>query len=929
MEKAKTKFLSKINWVKVLEFSLPAIATILIYLLSMIIKGVAPFGKNSFGYIDYNDGLVPAYTALWDLLHGRANATVSWNLGAGGYFYTSAITNSFLSPLCWLIAIFPRESILFSIVFIVIISLALMATTAYICFKKYFPNMNKYVLLLFSLIWTFSGWMLIHYTNIGWLNIMILLPLLLISAKQLVSDGKIFWFVIILTYMLLLSYYITFMVLVGVVVISTLYICILAKEKKKVASNLFFATIISILISMFAFIPTCVTSLQAHRFSEPTSSFPTAELYDHFFSKLAILIMHALPVVLFVRLLFTYKKDKKNVLFFMLAFIICSVGLIIEPINKMWHTGSYFCFPFRYSFVIIMLMIFGSLYYLNKYFTPSPENQNQEVSDPTKNLSKSNVETTQKIENNEPEISKSKKQLKEENTSEKTTPQSSKKKSYINWVEILMFTFAGISLIATLILGLTGAMLNVYRAINFKVFIPFALLFASTYLFIELALRCKSKKIAWGKIPGGILIFIICIIQIIGLNTGYCGMQGGSNNQNVTNALEVSTENLDHGYKIKDRENLLNVNFPYFINYPSLSTWIHISSEDQFVGYNNLGYNTLSTILYSSGGTYITDVLLGNKYVLSQQELNSTYHTYLDSFDYINETTGEKQQIHLYESNLNFNLVYTTNTDLTKLISSNNWFENHNTLYKVLYNQSEDIITSIPYSIVEIEENKYKITISSIANQNIYLQNKLDKAVAITQNDFRSLAYNGLYDLGIAENSTMEIIIEANADLNTVKENLSFGAFNIEKFASVHNAISTNDSTLKLNKNIDVTLTNTENHKYALIPYTYLNNTSATVNGKDATVSKAFNNFIFVEIENGENQITVNHEPQLFKICLIATIVGILLFIAFTLLNKYFKLSNKKPIIWIGFVGACLILLTIAVVIYAKPFVEFFVILFS
>ena len=89
----KDNVFKKINWKKVLEYSLPAIATLAIILLVMIIKGIAPFGNGEIAYIDYNAGLVPAYTALWDLLHGKGNMFISYDLGAGAPLYASNVIN--------------------------------------------------------------------------------------------------------------------------------------------------------------------------------------------------------------------------------------------------------------------------------------------------------------------------------------------------------------------------------------------------------------------------------------------------------------------------------------------------------------------------------------------------------------------------------------------------------------------------------------------------------------------------------------------------------------------------------------------------------------------------------------------------------------------------------------------------------------------
>ncbi len=876
----------RINWYKALEYSLPSIITVVIFVIAMIVKGVYPFGSESVGYIDFNDGLVPAYTALWDVLHGKMNLFVSWDLGAGGSFIASAILNSFLSPICWIVAIFPRDMVIYSVALVLIIMLALMALTAYICFRRFFPNVNKVWLLLFSLLWTFSGWTLVHYTNIGWLNIMILLPLLLISAKKLVAESKNLWFVVILTYMLMLSYYITYMVLVGVVVVATLYICILAKEKKKVASNLFFAIIISILISFVAFIPSCFTSLQAHRFSGTAVGNPQTELFSHFFSKLIVIIMYALPVVFFVRLMMSYKKDNKVVLFYILSFAICTIGLIIEPINQMWHTGSYYCFPYRYSFIIIFIMIFGSLYYLNNHYK-----------------GRDNIRL---------------------NTSK------------INWVNICIGATALCSAILILICSLFGSSVIPYRETGFPVFLMYFFAFAFMYLFIELSLRLGSKRLALGGVTGGALIFVACIIQILALTIGYCsGIMGYDTNvERVNNAYEIQVKSLDQGYKIKDRENLYNNNFPYLIEYPSMSTWIHISSEDQFVAYNNLGYNTQSTVLRSSGGTIISDVLLGNKYVLSREKLDSRYYKEIDSFDFIEDVDNKKVDgvVYLYELNFNMDLVYTTNADLSNLITnSDDWFYNHNILFRSLYNQSRDIITKIEYSF-EILDDTAKITVNAPIGANVYMQNAMTDSLNVTYNGFAYDIYNGISDFGISNGETMEIIVDLeDVDAEKLQSSIEFGSMDIALFQSIHNSIEPNNaSKLSINGNsINVEINNTTSAKYALIPYTYLDNMTAVINDTDCDVMKAFGSFIMVEINKGENTISVTYQPQLFNVCLIVTLVAIALFVVFAILNRRFNIAGNKVVVWIGFVGACVILTVVGVLVFIKPFINFFVTLFS
>lgn len=911
----KTVLTKKQKWLKVLEYSLPALISIFVYLFAMICKGIAPFGKESICYIDCSDGLIPAYTGLWDWLHGRGSFMVSFNLGAGGSLFSSFVLNGFLSPISWLIGIFPRDYIMTGISLLFIVRLALMATTAYFCFKRFFPKISQWILLMFAIVWTFSGWTMVHFTNIGWLDLMILFPLLILSAKQLVEQNKIFWFVIVLSYMLILSYYITYMVLVGTVVVATVYVFTACEKSKrmKVASSLFYAIFISLLISMVTFIPSMVTSLGGHRFVGSNSA-EKNELYLYFFSKLAVVIMFALPVVFFMRLMFKYKQDKRNVLFFMLSFLICGIGLIVEPINKMWHTGSFFCFPLRYGFFLIMILIMGSLYYINKYLLVSE----QETS------SKQEKVAEQTLENN---------------------PEKPKKKKYFNAVQAFLpfsLIFAVGMTVFCMILGIGVQLL---RAISFVDFVYYLLMFAFTYVAIELALRVKNKRLEFGKMKGGVLIFTLSMIQVVLLMVGYLGAPYAEyfdTTSRVNNAFYIDVSGLENGYKIKDKDALYNYNFPYLIDYASMSTWIHISSEEQYQAYHHLGYNTQSTILYSSGGTYMTDLLLGNRYVLSKTVLDDDYYTFIKEFDFKNSKTNEMEKVKLYELALQARSAFTTNVDLSTLIDEKtNLVEIQNIVYKAIFSQTSDIMKNLSVGIVEDAENeKFVVTVYSSVGKILYAVSDVGEFEIVLNGEKTSLL-NGLNDLGVNATSDIEFVIEKNATNETAfgknftKEDiltkLGFADFDIATFKTVYenNFLTSNVSLETTKDKINISFDNTTGQKYLFVPYVNLANMNVSVNGKQTEVKNAFYNFMTFEIENETNNIQISYSPKLVKPCLFITIGAIVIFVVFSLLNSRFKLADKKFVVWVGTIGACAILLAVGFLVYLKPFFNTFVILFS
>ena len=620
--------------------------------------------------------------------------------------------------------------------------------------------------------------------------------------------------------------------------------------------------------------------------------------------------MYALPVVFFMRLMFKYKQDKKNILFFMLSFVICGVGLIIEPINKMWHTGSYYCFPLRYGFVLIMLMIFASLYYIDKFLL-------------------------------EPKQPVAVKQEKEINVEEGEEIKPAKKK-YFDVVKALLIPFLGLSVMMMAFCMWIGVSIQLLRSVTFTSFCYYFFLFALSYAAIELSLRVKTDKLTFGNIKGGVLIFTLCMLQVVMLMTGYLGasyVDRFDTTSRVQNAFNIDTKELENGYKLKDRDHLYNLNFPYLVDYASMSSWIHISSEEQYQAYHHLGYNTFSTTLYSSGGTYMTDLLLGNRYVLSDKVLDDSYYTFLKDFDYVDSNSGKTKKVNLYELKLKTRKAFTTNVDLVKLLEDKeDLIEIQNIIYKAIFSQDTNIMNKLDVGIVELED-KFVITVFGTQGKILYLNTELSIDTMLNDNEYDVIP--GLNDYGVNITNDVEIIIpKSDTNKDQFKKNFTkeyilskmvFAEFDIARFKTIYeNNFLTSSVDLTTTKDkIKISFDNTTGQKYLFVPYVNLKNMNATLNGKDVKVENAFYNFMVVEIESAENEIEISYSPQLVKPCLFITIGSILVFAIFCVLNHFFKLSDKKFFIWVGVIGACAILAAVGILVYLKPFFNTFVILFS
>ena len=94
-----------------LNYILPAIITILIIVLVLMLKGIYPFGNQPIDYYDNMQQVSPIYTHLWDFLHGQASLFLDWYTGLSTNFSMTISAFSLLSPFNLLLYLIPRENI--------------------------------------------------------------------------------------------------------------------------------------------------------------------------------------------------------------------------------------------------------------------------------------------------------------------------------------------------------------------------------------------------------------------------------------------------------------------------------------------------------------------------------------------------------------------------------------------------------------------------------------------------------------------------------------------------------------------------------------------------------------------------------------------------------------------------------------------------
>jgi uncharacterized membrane protein YfhO len=338
------------------------ILTIIGFGIIFAIKNMYPFGKETITMMDFDSSYIPAYYKIWDILHFQSSLWFDWNLGTGVNSFASLIGYGIASPLCWIIGLFPRNSIPYTISYVYFAKMVFVSIMCYIAISKFFPNAKEKNIVLFTLLYTFSGWTFFMSTHIMYLEAFAIFPLLVYALKELLTKGHWKLYTTLLTFTLLLNYYIAWLDVIFIAGASILYLLIMRPNHpfKKII-KLFLCSFLSLGLSSILFLPEIIPILTSSRMADNGNDYP---FFGFFLDKSLYLFTLAIPFVFTIKQLFV-KKDKRLNVFIIALLVFLLIGVVIEPINALWHTGSHWNFPFRYAYQPTLVTILVSLYYLN------------------------------------------------------------------------------------------------------------------------------------------------------------------------------------------------------------------------------------------------------------------------------------------------------------------------------------------------------------------------------------------------------------------------------------------------------------------------------------------------------------------------------------------------------------------------------------
>lgn len=178
--------------------------------IAFAVRGVYPFGDRQIMIIDNWHQYYPFMTVLQDKLKSGGSLFYSWEIGMGSNFWFLMAYYA-MSPLYLLSILVPAKFLPEFMAFATMTKIAL-AGAMFTVYLKKVHDKDDISLVIFGLLYSFSGYLMGYYWNVMWLDSVYLLPILMLGLYKLIHESKPILYTVTLGVTLVVNFYIGYMV---------------------------------------------------------------------------------------------------------------------------------------------------------------------------------------------------------------------------------------------------------------------------------------------------------------------------------------------------------------------------------------------------------------------------------------------------------------------------------------------------------------------------------------------------------------------------------------------------------------------------------------------------------------------------------------------------------------------------------------------
>lgn len=825
-------------------------------------KNIYPFGNGTIAYGDMLQQTIPENLYyMWDVLHGKANAFFSWNSGFGVNLSGVASEQAYLSPLNLFIIFSSRENLLNFINLLMIIKMICIAISMYIYLGKY--KVDAIFKIGASILYSFGAASLIHYNIMFVMDMAFLLPILMIGYDRILGKKKCGLFIAICTLGLIENVYMSFMVLLFVLIVSGIHFIHMAKEDengkgyKEYAFLLGISVAVSIMISAVIVLPAMYAITNSSRvkdnfFKTYMKAISASWLREDWNMAKYMLVSLTLPVVICIYSFVIKKIDRKYYSKQLILTVLLLLTLVVNGTELLWHGGSRVAWPIRFVYIISFAVIDFSVQLLQDLnFTATKKAYWIYAAAMGILSSRCAYIALSKIEDFD---------------------------TYKELVYLFVVCFCGFGYFCVLIYGKKG--------INWAVFLVLFELSSMTYLFIAPNMYNTNEY----------KVSLLEDAQIIKDNL---------------------PDEADQFNRVKNSDgNIANVNYSLVMGKESLANFIHVLDESFYQTLKNWGYSLHFTRMLDTGGTIFTDTLFGIQYIINGSGAPDAL------FDKIAECDGNSgTHYYIYRSQYRIPFIAYIEDSLEEL--SDDIFENQNIIFKNTTGLQENIMEEYmdlrvgESTVVEIG-NRKMLYFYGDGKQSISIKVNGEDIIIPGKENIYNTTYPGSFNnnlicLGYFENQAVSIDF-VNAQ-NT--DGIHLGIFDMDIFEKGINIINDDlrESTQISRNNTGVQIElESKKDGYIFVPIFYDEGWSCKVNGSKEKAEDAFG-FLKVPVQQGKNQIRLKYTPPRRYMGGMITIAGIVMCALFLIRygedrgGKYFRhLYNASYVLFVAVFGGVMIL---------------------
>lgn len=275
----------------------------------------------------------------------------------GGADFSGVAAFFLMNPGSLLSIFWKPEHLLNLLNLLVFGKLLLCAATAGWFFYRRFRQIGVVATTAFATAYALCGYGLLYYQNLMWLDVMALFPLFLLSCYALLERGRRLPYILCMAGSMVLCFYIGFMVAVFALLFFGVHLWLCCNDRRKLALQFLGSSAVAALLSAPVWLPAFMQVIRSARGDNLLESLSSGSWGVPFATALPLLLCSAgLPLLLIVTAIFFPRFNRKQLSLAVLIGLLL-IPMWFEPVNKMWHMGSYMCFPCRFAFMPIFVML--------------------------------------------------------------------------------------------------------------------------------------------------------------------------------------------------------------------------------------------------------------------------------------------------------------------------------------------------------------------------------------------------------------------------------------------------------------------------------------------------------------------------------------------------------------------------------------------